>query len=564
MLVVCPKCFTQYVISNEIKIPEGQKFHCSACGNFFTLKSERQTGFYGDDAASEDEEIPTVSAVMNETQTDETPSNDFSAPVPVTVESESKVAAKNESNRAENKDPVVSDADSLTLLANETPRASDRLDTLPEAFKPVATKQKKTSAFGALFWLFVAGAICSGAVYVLKQYPLRKLTEELITAKLDKDYVSKAQKEVASSAENTADQEAVQPTSAVADDKNESKNTADKPMYIPPARLDKPIITVDEVLAREARQKEQKPSVEKESAADVRSDKQLMPVAPLGTTQQMEQAPKPTQLMAQQAKAQQSTTPSTVSEAPAETVESAPLSQAQETARLLDEQLEQGAAADRLENEVATLATEKNLTQASRSDFDEPVPAESNAAAENASQAPAEAAENVAQENASEASVLEAATASQSTENNQVPVNNDTAQQPDNAPIMPTSDSVAAAAPSENVPLFAVDEPEPAKQINTDEANRILKIQDIAYEISQNEAGVMRLLIKGNVANTELTKVVIPQLKAVVYDQNDTPVARKRIILSQPEIDGNSVQSFFSSVVPAPEQVSHVEVVFDE
>ena len=75
---------------------------------------------------------------------------------------------------------------------------------------------------------------------------------------------------------------------------------------------------------------------------------------------------------------------------------------------------------------------------------------------------------------------------------------------------------------------------------------------------------MMRLMIKGVVANTELEKVTIPELKAVVYNNEDMVVARKRIILSQPEIEGNSTQEFFSSVVPAPEQVSHVEVLFDE
>ena len=105
---------------------------------------------------------------------------------------------------------------------------------------------------------------------------------------------------------------------------------------------------------------------------------------------------------------------------------------------------------------------------------------------------------------------------------------------------------------------------EPVSSLPTSEANRILKIQDISYEISENEAGMMRLMIKGVVANTELEKVTIPELKAVVYNNEDMVVARKRIILSQPEIEGNSTQEFFSSVVPAPEQVSHVEVLFDE
>ncbi|MBR4932125.1 MAG: zinc-ribbon domain-containing protein, partial [Alphaproteobacteria bacterium] len=65
MLVICPKCFTQYVVSDEIKLPEGQKFHCSACQNYFLLDAGRQNAFL---SGNEDETdiIPTVSAVMNQ------------------------------------------------------------------------------------------------------------------------------------------------------------------------------------------------------------------------------------------------------------------------------------------------------------------------------------------------------------------------------------------------------------------------------------------------------------------------------------------------------------------
>ena len=211
MLVICPKCFTQYVISDEIKVPEGQKFHCCACGNYFSLKSERQTGFYGDDAALEEEEIPTVSAVMSEANGNNgeiMTANEMNAS---SSESEEKIEEKNESSGSDEKtqdsvlqsnqdvektevertEPTFSDIDSIALLANETPQASDRLDTLPEAFKPVETKKKKTSFISALFWLCVAGGICYGALYLLEQYPLLEKTEDFIASKLDKNYVPK-------------------------------------------------------------------------------------------------------------------------------------------------------------------------------------------------------------------------------------------------------------------------------------------------------------------------------------------------------------------------------------
>ena len=39
MFIVCPKCFTKYLISDEIQVLETQKCHCSACGHYFEQKA---------------------------------------------------------------------------------------------------------------------------------------------------------------------------------------------------------------------------------------------------------------------------------------------------------------------------------------------------------------------------------------------------------------------------------------------------------------------------------------------------------------------------------------------
>ncbi len=628
MLVICPKCFTQYVISDEIKVPEGQKFHCSACGNYFTLRSERQTGFYGDDASSEDEEIPTVSAVMNEA------GGQYEEMVSVpeinssSTESDEKIDEKNESNKVNENinpplsesnqnvkraDPIFSDADSLALLANETPQDSDRLDALPEAFKPVETKKKKTSVISALFWLCVAGGICYGSLYLLTQYPFMEKTEDFIVSKLDKNYVSKEKKTVSVKKNNKINQaEDLQPTSKTS--QQIQNNSGDQSQSLPPIKSEKPTAGEEKV------QSSAKESAQETQPADTKSvsksESAVQPVPQVAMNQQMAQAPKPTRLMAQQAKAQQSaqeeqsqaaeqpqaaTSQSEQAQQPVSEQVQQPTSlnsensseQAKTAAKLLDEQLEQGAAEENLENEVAALAAEHHLSrailsEASATSESEPTSSENNA--QTAEESPSKDQATSEPVKVSEQPMPQSLQPSSSAQQpQQQPTPQPTLQPSQEAQpqaAVPQSEQAQQSAPTpqqalqqsiqapmqqqalttetENNPVFTVGEPIKAKQLNTTEANRILKIQDIAYEISQNEAGVLRLMIKGVVVNTELTKVVIPQLKAVVYDQNDMPVARKRIILSQPEIDGNSVQAFFSSVVPAPEQVSHVEVVFDE
>lgn len=492
MLVICPKCFTRYVISDEIKVPEGQNFHCSACGNYFTLKSNRQTGFYGEDAIAAAEEIPTVSAVMNESPHEETENNAYRISLPADNKSSLSAEIQNESNPKEKNGAHFSDAESMAFLSNEAPQVSDRLETLPEAFKPITNEKKKTSFIGTVFWLCVAGGICYGTFYLLRQYPLMEKTEAFIASKLDKNNAKAAEKNeinVSMAQKAVPEQEPLSVSKPVSDitqkvDLSISAVSEPTPRYIPPLPLKNPVISVEEAKTHQPPQAVQ-----------------VAQTPPLNT--------------------------SFLTPSPALSVENSPEKTSEQSAqgsdsigadtvRLLNEQLNQSIAEKNLENEVATLAERHQLndrkTQTDLAQANEP----------------------------------------------SIPP-----KQTDQ-PVKTVQYAAVPSAAGDTVPLFQAEETEQAVRLNRSDASRILKIRDISYELSPNEAGIMRLMIKGSVANTELTKVVIPELKAIVYDQNDTPVARKRIILSQPEINGNSVQTFFSSVVPAPEQISHVEVVFDE
>lgn len=92
----------------------------------------------------------------------------------------------------------------------------------------------------------------------------------------------------------------------------------------------------------------------------------------------------------------------------------------------------------------------------------------------------------------------------------------------------------------------------------------VLNVQNISYEIGVNEVGINRLLIRGFVVNTSLKNMKLPETKAVIYDDEDNIVARKRIIYLEKELAGNSEIMFETAVVPAPKSVSKIEVVFDE
>lgn len=482
MLVICPKCFTQYVVSDEIKLPEGQKFHCSACQNYFLLDAGRQNAFL---SGNEDETdiIPTVSAVMNQ-QNGNVITNSV---VPSGVEKEiisSKQQVVVQNNTVDMHTSDISLIQSpaepkftepLSLLSQEVPQTTDRLDSIPEAFKPVIPEKKKTSVLSVLFWLCVAGGICYGA-YLQKDFLIAQV-DEFVLGSLDKDSqkqsVKTLKKETAKNIQKAQSEDIKQKQVERVDSVKRIEKTdnaiqkTEKVQSMDVVSSVMPIVKPQNQMIKENDGDVKQPDIKN---ADVSED----------MVQSVDSYPKDTtkNVLKNNPDSQNATAQIQLTDVPLNNNVALPVNSVDETTK---------------EEEILPTLNSKDESLDVKSDDVVPV---------------------VIREQAV------------------------------------VSDAFAG--------LGAVPE------ASVSEASRILTIRDIVYELSPNEAGVMRLMIKGNIANTELKKMVIPELKAVVYNHEDMVVARKRIILSQPEVEGNTVQSFFSSVVPAPAEVARVEVIFDE
>lgn len=482
MLVICPKCFTQYVVSDEIKLPEGQKFHCSACQNYFLLDAGRQNAFL---SGNEDETdiIPTVSAVMNQ-QNGNVITNSV---VPSGVEKEiisskQQVVAQNNTVDMQTSDISLIQSpaepkftEPLSLLSQEVPQTTDRLDSIPEAFKPVIPEKKKTSVLSVLFWLCVAGGICYGA-YLQKDFLIAQV-DEFVLGSLDKDSqkqsVKTLKKETAKNIQKAQSEDIKQKQVERVDSVKRIEKTDDaiqkteKVQSMDVVSSVMPIVKPQNQMIKENDGDVKQPDIKN---ADVSED----------MVQSVDSYPKDTtkNVLKNNPDSQNATAQIQLTGVPLNNNVALPVNSVDETTK---------------EEEILPTLNSKDESLDVKSDDVVPV---------------------VIREQAV------------------------------------VSDAFAG--------LGAVPE------ASVSEASRILTIRDIVYELSPNEAGVMRLMIKGNIANTELKKMVIPELKAVVYNHEDMVVARKRIILSQPEVEGNTVQSFFSSVVPAPAEVARVEVIFDE
>ncbi len=133
--------------------------------------------------------------------------------------------------------------------------------------------------------------------------------------------------------------------------------------------------------------------------------------------------------------------------------------------------------------------------------------------------------------------------------------------------FLPMQQEQVKLTPAEKLPVDIV-VPEQEKVVETVDTIKncltSLQVQNIGYELGVNEVGMNRLLIRGMVVNTSLKTCPIPETKAVIYDEEDNIVARKRVLFNEKSIVGNSELLFETTVVPSPKSVSKIEVVFDE
>lgn len=149
MLIICPKCFTQYQIPDNTAPIKGQKCHCSACGCYFeqedikAVKDEKIT------ASSFDE---TMSIFDTEKKEEKTFFDEPHEPISLSLFNE----------------PIGQD--------KEPKFTQSPLDYVPEEFKPV--QSKKTPLLSLLLWLTLGGGICYFA-YLQKDYLMDHINQTI-------------------------------------------------------------------------------------------------------------------------------------------------------------------------------------------------------------------------------------------------------------------------------------------------------------------------------------------------------------------------------------------------
>ena len=121
-------------------------------------------------------------------------------------------------------------------------------------------------------------------------------------------------------------------------------------------------------------------------------------------------------------------------------------------------------------------------------------------------------------------------------------------------PVMP--DPIIVPEP-EVVPLFEViEEPLPAATAAE------LSVNAITFRIEPTEEGIDQVLIEGQIQNTALQKKSVPVLTVLAVNKDGQILAQKKVHTAGDSLDAGAQISFYTSMIPAPADLDHIEVQF--
>lgn len=150
MLIICPKCFTQYQILDEDTSLKGKKCHCSACGCYFDLADD------------------VIELTSSHQKRDE---------VEKTMDVFSSVDKEPSSSLKDSYEPISLSLFNEPIKDEKEPKfEKSPFDYVPEEFKPV--QSKKTPLLSLLIWLLLGAGICYAA-YMQKDYLLNFMNKTI-------------------------------------------------------------------------------------------------------------------------------------------------------------------------------------------------------------------------------------------------------------------------------------------------------------------------------------------------------------------------------------------------
>lgn len=89
-----------------------------------------------------------------------------------------------------------------------------------------------------------------------------------------------------------------------------------------------------------------------------------------------------------------------------------------------------------------------------------------------------------------------------------------------------------------------------------------LIIESVRFNVAPDEQGIEQMLIEGVVVNKAKETRSVPVLTATVWDENNHMLEQKKVHVTQEHLNPDETIAFYTSLVPAPNGVHHVDVTF--
>jgi len=115
----------------------------------------------------------------------------------------------------------------------------------------------------------------------------------------------------------------------------------------------------------------------------------------------------------------------------------------------------------------------------------------------------------------------------------------------------------------DTLPLFdIVEETKPVEPLKITTQKQDLVVNNLSFRIEVNSEGLEQVLIEGEIQNTGSKAHTVPPFDVLILDKENEILNQKKIQLSTSRLEADQTAPFYTSLVPAPQEIDHIDIRF--
>ena len=115
----------------------------------------------------------------------------------------------------------------------------------------------------------------------------------------------------------------------------------------------------------------------------------------------------------------------------------------------------------------------------------------------------------------------------------------------------------------DDVPLFdIVEETKPVESWEDETWKQDMAVNDLSFRVEINEEGLEQVLVEGEIQNTGINSHIVPPFDILILNRNGDILNQKKLHLSTSQLEAGESAPFYTSLVPAPEGIDHIDIRF--